>query len=145
MGGKDRALGLDGHVGGIAVPAHVALEHLDRIVRPVVRAQGPVGAHVGDRRQVELQRPEPAGESDLVGLAQMLAGKDQQAVVQPDRIERGEGRLAQVGEFQPGHDGPERRRNGLDAEGKGVAHGLRSTSACAFRGGRPGPRGAPAR
>lgn len=119
VGGEDRALGLHRHVGGIAVPAHVALQHLDHVVAVVVGAEGPVGAHVGDRREVELQGPEPAGEGDLLLGRQMLAREDQERVVEPGLVEHGEVGVGEGGEPQAGDHRAEGGGQGFDIEGPG--------------------------
>ena len=102
MGREHGALGLDGHVGGIAVPAHVALQHLDDIIA-LFRADRPIGAHIADRRNGNFQRPEPTGKVPLFFIRQMLSRKDQQAVLQPDAIESGKVCIVELSQTQARH------------------------------------------
>ena len=89
----------------------------------VLGAHRAVGADVADRGDVELQRPEAPGEGDLLLAGQMLAGEDQQGVVEPGAVERGEGRLVELGELQAGDDRAEAGVQRFDVEVVGHVFG----------------------
>ncbi len=124
VAGEHSSLGLHRHVGGVLVPAHVALQHLDHVVGGVVGPQRAVRAHVGDRRQVELRRPHTLGEGHLLVRGQVLPRKDQQGVLQPGVVEQPERRLGDLRQPHARHHCPERRGQGLDGEGS-QPHGRR--------------------
>src|SRR5579883_709605 len=116
LGTEHRALGLDRHVGRIAMPAHVALEDLHAVVVVLLEPQGAVLLDVADRCHLELERPETLGEGDLLGARQMLPGEDQQRVFQPGVIERPECPFVDLRDAEAGDDGAERSVDRFDLE-----------------------------
>ena len=56
-------------------------------------------------REVEIA--EAAAEGDEVGVGESLAAEEQDRVIEPGGVERGEGGIVEIAEVDPGHFGPE--------------------------------------
>ena len=78
--------------------------------------QRAVGLHVAERCQVELERSEAPGKSDLFIATEMLAGKNQQRVLEPRGVELVPHRVVDRGDLHPGHHRAESRVERLDVE-----------------------------
>ena len=63
------------HVRAVAVPTHVALQHLHDFVVGFVGAHAAVRAHVAEGREAEFERAESFRERHLFVVGEMLAGK----------------------------------------------------------------------
>ena len=111
LGGEHSALGLDGHVGRIHVPAHVALQHLHAIVVVLLEAQGAVRLDVAECRHLELERAQALGEGNLFCVGEELAREDEQGVVEPRLPELGQRSVVDSGEL---HAGDHRAECGVD-------------------------------
>jgi len=97
------------------MPSHVALDDLQDVVVGVVD-ECAVRLHVADRRPFKLERSESLGEGDLLVAAQMLAGEDEQRVLQPDGVEITPHRVVECGKPKTRHHGAERRVERFDIE-----------------------------
>src|SRR5882757_2401697 len=116
FGAEHRALGLHGHVGRIGMPAHVAFQHFHHVVVVFFHAQRAVRFYIADRRHLEFERPETPGEGDLLVTLEVLAGENEQRVLQPGGKELAPDHLVEVAQLDPRHhraeggvDGPDRQ------------------------------------
>jgi hypothetical protein len=95
LGREDGALGLGRHVRAVVVPALVAAERLHDVVTGI-GVDLAVAAEVGDRRGLELERAEAAGEVVLLVTVDELAREDEQGVLEPRRVQLLPGRVVEV-------------------------------------------------
>src|SRR5208283_6119344 len=86
-----------------------------------------IGFHVAERRHLELERSESLGEGNLLDATEMLAGKYEERILQPRRVEIVPRRAVQCGQLDAGHHGAKRGVERLDVEC------ARHQSSCRFK------------
>jgi hypothetical protein len=107
VGGEDRPLCLDGHVGAVRVPTHISLDDLHDTIGLVLGPQAPIGANITDGCEFKFKFAKAPSEAHLLGLTQVLAGKNQQGVPEPERVQGFEVGFVQGPQIEPAHRRPE--------------------------------------